>query len=56
MKTSLYILVLIGLLTGCGQFGPLYLPNDPNPPVHVEKPKPETTNTTTKTTSESEKN
>lgn len=54
MKTLLYFLVLIGLLTGCGQFGPLYLPNDPNPPVHVEKPKPETTNT--KPTSESEKN
>ena len=36
-----YIYILIGLLTGCGQFGPLYLPNNPNPPVHVEKPKPE---------------
>ena len=27
-------------LTGCGQEGPLYLPDAP-PPIHVEKPKEE---------------
>ena len=55
MKKYLYI--LIGLLTGCGQFGPLYLPNDPHPPVYVPKPQPEKTNTkTTNTPTPSEKN
>lgn len=47
-----YIYILIGLLTGCGQFGPLYLPNLP-PPIHVEKPKPEKPETTD---TQSEKN
>ncbi|MET0332458.1 MAG: lipoprotein [Dyella sp.] len=27
-------------LTGCGQKGPLYMPNNPRPPVYVPPPKP----------------
>lgn len=27
-------------LAGCGQKGPLYMPNDPHPPVYVPPPKP----------------
>ncbi len=34
---SLFSLSAI-ILTGCGQAGPLYLPDAP-PPIHVEKPK-----------------
>lgn len=32
------LLLLLATLTGCGQVGPLYLPSDPVPPVHVPKP------------------
>ena len=27
-------------LAGCGQKGPLYMPNNPHPPVYVPPPKP----------------
>jgi predicted small lipoprotein YifL len=42
MKTcKLLIFLLLGsVLAGCGQPGPLYLPDKP-PPIHVE-PEPET--------------
>ncbi|MGR9116182.1 MAG: LPS translocon maturation chaperone LptM [Gammaproteobacteria bacterium] len=30
------LLPLLILLSGCGQTGPLYLPDEP-PPIHVEK-------------------
>lgn len=38
MKNYSLFLLLVVFLTGCGQAGPLYLP-DAKPPVHVEKPK-----------------
>jgi predicted small lipoprotein YifL len=46
MKNYSLLLLLIAL-TGCGQLGPLYLPNDPNPPVTVPKepPAPKASNT-----------
>jgi predicted small lipoprotein YifL len=28
------------MLAGCGNKGPLYLPNNPHPPVHTSKPRP----------------
>ena len=45
MKNYSLILLLTVVLTGCGQIGPLYLP-DGSAPIHVakpieEKPKPE---------------
>jgi predicted small lipoprotein YifL len=47
---SLFWLLLIAL-TGCGQIGPLYLPNGPAP-IYVpkEQPEPKATTTTTPTT------
>ena len=36
MKNYSLSLLLIAL-TGCGQIGPLYMPNDPNPPITVPK-------------------
>ncbi|MGR9045971.1 MAG: LPS translocon maturation chaperone LptM [Gammaproteobacteria bacterium] len=38
MKTPLFLILLplLTLLSGCGQTGPLYLPDEP-PPIHVEK-------------------
>lgn len=56
---SLFLLLLI-VLTGCGQIGPLYLPNMPAP-IHVSKehqpePKVDTPKITSPTTpSEPEK-
>lgn len=35
------LLLLLATLTGCGQIGPLYLPDGPAP-IHVPKPQPET--------------
>jgi predicted small lipoprotein YifL len=40
MKNYSLLLLSVVVLTGCGQAGPLYLPDAP-PPVHVEKPKEE---------------
>jgi predicted small lipoprotein YifL len=40
MKNYSLILLFTVVLTGCGQTGPLYLPDAP-PPIHVAKPKPE---------------
>lgn len=34
MKTLMLVLTLSVVLSGCGQYGPLYLPNNPE----VEKP------------------
>jgi len=31
------LLMTIVLLAACGQTGPLYHPDDKNPPIHVEK-------------------
>ena len=39
MKKNLLCLSLLTALTGCGQLGPLYLPDAP-PPIHVA-PEPE---------------
>lgn len=36
----LKLLFLIPLLCGCGQMGPLYLPDTP-PPIHTEKEQPQ---------------
>lgn len=40
----LVLLLPLGLiaasLAGCGQKGPLYMPNNPRPPVYVPPPKP----------------
>ncbi|PKM11635.1 MAG: hypothetical protein CVV13_08445 [Gammaproteobacteria bacterium HGW-Gammaproteobacteria-3] len=33
---ALLLLSLLVFLSGCGQTGPLYLPDEP-PPIHVEK-------------------
>jgi predicted small lipoprotein YifL len=41
MKNYCLFLLLLTVITGCGQAGPLYLP-DTTPPIHVEKPKEET--------------
>jgi predicted small lipoprotein YifL len=38
MKNYSLFLLFVVFLTGCGQAGPLYLPDAP-PPVYVEKPK-----------------
>ncbi len=35
MKTTPITLLLLGLLSACGQPGPLYLPTD-KPPIYVE--------------------
>lgn len=35
------LLLLLAALTGCGQIGPLYLPDTLVPPVYVPKPEPE---------------
>ncbi|RYY73741.1 MAG: hypothetical protein EOO52_17180 [Gammaproteobacteria bacterium] len=39
-KKSLYGIVFIGLLAGCGQKGPLYLPQPQKPAPEVSKPAP----------------
>jgi predicted small lipoprotein YifL len=46
MKNYSLLLLLIAL-TGCGQIGPLYLPDNPAPPVYVpkEQPAPKASNT-----------
>ena len=55
MKNYLLFLPLLTVLTGCGQVGPLYLPNGPAP-IYVPKAKPEPEQKTpTKTQSEPEK-
>lgn len=38
MKKYLFSLLLLSLLSACGQIGPLYMPDNPNPPVHTPKP------------------
>ena len=40
MKNYLLFLPLLTVLTGCGQVGPLYLPDGPAP-IYVPKAKPE---------------
>jgi predicted small lipoprotein YifL len=40
MKNYSLLSLAAVILTGCGQEGPLYLPDAP-PPIHVEKPKEE---------------
>jgi predicted small lipoprotein YifL len=47
MKNYSLLLLLLIALTGCGQIGPLYMPNDPNPPITVpkEQPAPKASNT-----------
>lgn len=50
MKNYLLFLFPIALM-GCGQAGPLYLPDAP-PPIHVEPEKPEPAKTESKTSTE----
>ena len=53
MKHKFVYLLGIIFLSGCGQMGPLYLPNQ-KPPVYVPKPKKETkTEANTTATSDS---
>ena len=40
---AINLLVLLLILTGCGQTGPLYLPDD-TPPVYVPPEEPEKDN------------
>jgi predicted small lipoprotein YifL len=55
MKNYLLLLLLLTNVTGCGQKGPLYLPDGPVP-VYVPKEEPEPAQKTpTKTQSEPEK-
>jgi predicted small lipoprotein YifL len=48
------LLLLIATVAGCGQMGPLYLPDAP-PPIHVKKEKPATEKQTIDKQDESEK-
>jgi predicted small lipoprotein YifL len=55
MKNYLLLLPLLTIVTGCGQIGPLYLP-DGSAPVYVPKAEPEPVQKTpAKTQSEPEK-
>ena len=46
IKKLFVLLLLVNLLLGCGQMGPLYLP-DQKPPITVAKPKSAAKTTTT---------